>query len=439
MIFYSTGHNSPEVSLRDAVRSGFAPDGGLYMPSAIQPLPAPFFRNIAGMSPVDIAYVVANRFLSDDFEPETVREIVNEALSFPLPLVEIDGNRICSLELFHGPTMSVKDIGARFMASLMDKMRSHDPEPLHILVATSGDAGSAVVSAFHHLPNVHVTVLYPKGRLTYMQKRQFTDFGPGITAVEVRGSFDDCRALTKAAALDETLSGVRVITANSINIARFMAQTFHFFIAYAGMVAAGADPDRIVVSVPSGNLGNLAAGIMACRMGLPLKRILAATNANDCFPRLLATGQIEARPPVRTLANAMDSSYPTNLPRITDAFESLEMLQKSVTAEMVSDEEITQAIRELNSSRSYVIDPHTACAYTVLRRNLEDGDHGAFLATADPAKCPEAMSAALGKEPPSRHDTTHHGAHHNVPITSPPIYQSIKYIIQTVYDKQTNS
>lgn len=426
MRYSSTNHNSPIVPFVDAMRQGFAPDGGLYMPQNVIPLPPPLFWNIAGMPSTDIAYVVANTFLSEDFEPETVRSIVNHALSFPMPLVKLDETRIATMELFHGPTKSVKDIGARFMASILKTLRENDDTPLHIIAATSGDAGSAVANAFHNLPGVHVTILYPKGRLTYQQRSSFTSLGPTVTPIEVRGSFDDCLALARTATLDTGLrQHVRTITANSINIARFLPQTFHFFNAYARMVENGADPQQIVVSVPSGNLGNLAAALLACRMGLPIKRIVAATNANDTFARYLATGTIEHRPAVATHANAMDTAMPANLPRVSELLTDSKV---ELHAFSVSDIEIIDAITDVYNRYGYVTDPHAACAFVALNRSLQPGEHGIFMATADPEKCRQVVETAIPSFKNSAPAPTHR-PHQQQPMTIPTVYQSLKNII----------
>lgn len=436
MRFYSTNHEAPAATLSQAIERGIAPDGGLYLPQEITPLPIPFFRNIAEMPATDIAYVVANTFLAEDFEPETVRAIVNSALSFPMPMLQLDGTHIATMELFHGPTKSVKDIGAQFMASLLRTIRGNNATPVNIIAATSGDAGSAVASAFHSLPGVHVTLLYPKGRLTYQQRQSFVSLGHDVTPVEVRGSFDDCLALARNATLDPDLAGhVRTITANSINIARFLPQTFHFFNAFARMVEAGADPDQIVVAVPSGNLGNLAAALLARRMGLPLKRIVAATNANDAFTRYLTTGILEKRQEVATHANAMDTSAPANLPRVAELMPPDPV---ALTAYSISDEEILQAISDVYNKYGYVTDPHAACAYSALRRSLQPGEHGIFMATADASKCRDVINRAIPslarqEAPPARPQ------HRNVqPHTIPATYQSLKTIILQTNEQQTH-
>lgn len=434
MHFYSTNHNAPKVSLREAVASGLAPDGGLYMPDAIIPLPPPFFWNIADMPPTDIAYVVANTMLGEDLDPETVRDTVNEALSFEMPFRRLDTEaRISTLELFHGPTMSVKDIGARFMACLLRRLRSDNPTPLHIIAATSGDAGSAVASAFHGMENLKVIILYPKGRLTPVQKAQFTSLGGNVTSIEVRGSFDDCQALVKTASIDPELKdSLRVITANSINIARFLPQMFHFFNAYARMVEAGADPANIVIAVPSGNLGNLAAGLLAKRMGLPVKRLVAATNANDAFARYMATGKFEPKETLKTHANAMDTGSPTNFPRVSALYDgNLDALRADLQTVSLSDGEIIEAIRELNDRYGYVADPHGACAYAALKQCLAPGEEGLFLSTAHPAKCPEVMIEALGHEIAGTPHADYHPSA-KPSLTAPPIFQSIKHILKSI-------
>lgn len=428
MQFYSTNHNAPIASLTEAINNGFASDGGLYLPQNIVPLPRPFFRNIAEMPSGDLAYVVANTFLSEDFEPETVREIVNEALTFPLPVKRLDeSGRVCVAELFHGPTMSVKDISARFMAALVRRITDGDDRPFHVIAATSGDAGSAVAEAFHKLDGVKVTILYPKGWLTPVQKLQLTSLGEDVTAIEVRGSFDDCQNLVKAAAMDENLkSKIRLIDGNSINIARFISQTFHFFNSFARMLEGGADPEQIVMAVPSGNLGNMAAGLMAKRLGLPVKRFIAATNDNDVFARFIAEGVVEYRPTLKTFANAMDTAYPTNLPRVNELRDDVDL---SVTT--VSDDRIIDGIKEMYARYGYICDPHGACGYVALDEQLKPEEYGVFMATASPQKCSEVVFDALGEKAQiiSKKDNRRQV---KAPVTAAPIYQSIKEIITSI-------
>lgn len=423
MQFVSTNHSGSAATLQQAMIQGTAPDGGLYVPAEVPVIPDAFFRNIAGMPPVDIAYVVANTLLGGDLDPETVRDTVTQALSFTMPIVSLPGEPAI-MELFHGPTLSVKDIGARFMAALLQRFR-RPGEPLHIMAATSGDAGSAVAHAFSHCPDTRITILYPRGRLTSAQMRQLALMAPQVETVEVRGSFTDCQALVKTATVDPELA-VRPVTANSINVARFLPQTFHFFNAYARMVEAGAHPDRVVIAVPSGNLGNLAAGLLARRMGLPVKRIVAATNANDCFVHYLAGRQPESLHAIPTLANAMDTSMPTNLPRVKWLEAQGAITPDSLTAIAATDADITEAIRALHTRHGYTIDPHGACAYHALTSSLRPGEEGLLLATAHPDKCPEAMATVLGDYTPQVPADTPRYSH---PLTIPPSYGPLKRIL----------
>ena len=318
MKYYSTNQQAPMADLRKAVVKGLAEDRGLYMPERINKLPKAFFDDIHTMSFRDIAYNVADAFFGEDVDSDALQDIVYDTLSFDCPVVKVKDN-IYSLELFHGPTLAFKDVGARFMARLLQyfiRMEGSD-ELVNVLVATSGDTGSAVANGFLGVEGIHVYVLYPKGKVSPIQECQFTTLGQNITAVEVDGVFDDCQALVKSAFMDEELNKhMRLTSANSINVARFLPQAFYYFNAYARM-EAGSD---IVVCVPSGNFGNICAGLFAHEMGLPVKRFIAANNANDVFYNYLQTGNYEPKPTIQTLANAMDVGDPSNFARIYDLY-----------------------------------------------------------------------------------------------------------------------
>lgn len=297
MNFYSTNNYNHKVKLRDAVLRGLAPDRGLYMPERIPEFPRAFFNNIGSMSLTDIAFVVASAFFGDEVESDALQRIVNETLNFDIPLVKVADNRY-SLELFHGPTLAFKDVGARFMARLLAYFNRHDYDAdINVLVATSGDTGSAVANGFLGVEGVHVFVLYPHGKVSKIQEAQFTTLGRNITAIEVTGTFDDCQALVKAAFLDPELNErMKLTSANSINVARFLPQAFYYYHAYAQLASLGLPLDKVVVAVPSGNFGNLCAGLIARFTGLPISRFIAANNANDVFYQYLQSGEYRPRP-----------------------------------------------------------------------------------------------------------------------------------------------
>ncbi len=399
MKYYSTNQQAPMADLRKAVVKGLAEDRGLYMPERINKLPKAFFDDIHTMSFRDIAYNVADAFFGEDVDSDALQDIVYDTLSFDCPVVKVKDN-IYSLELFHGPTLAFKDVGARFMARLLQyfiRMEGSD-ELVNVLVATSGDTGSAVANGFLGVEGIHVYVLYPKGKVSPIQECQFTTLGQNITAVEVDGVFDDCQALVKSAFMDEELNKhMRLTSANSINVARFLPQAFYYFNAYARM-EAGSD---IVVCVPSGNFGNICAGLFAHEMGLPVKRFIAANNANDVFYNYLQTGNYEPKPTIQTLANAMDVGDPSNFARIYDLYgKSHDNITRLISGATYSDEQIKETMRKCYAETGYVLDPHGACGYRALEEQLKDGETGVFCETAHPAKFKEKVDAILGIDTP---------------------------------------
>ena len=399
MKYYSTNQQAPMADLRKAVVKGLAEDRGLYMPERINKLPKAFFDDIHTMSFRDIAYNVADAFFGEDVDSDALQDIVYDTLSFDCPVVKVKDN-IYSLELFHGPTLAFKDVGARFMARLLQyfiRMEGSD-ELVNVLVATSGDTGSAVANGFLGVEGIHVYVLYPKGKVSPIQECQFTTLGQNITAVEVDGVFDDCQALVKSAFMDEELNKhMRLTSANSINVARFLPQAFYYFNAYARM-EAGSD---IVVCVPSGNFGNICAGLFAHEMGLPVKRFIAANNANDVFYNYLQTGNYEPKPTIQTLANAMDVGDPSNFARIYDLYgKNHDNITRLISGATYSDEQIKETMRKCYAETGYVLDPHGACGYRALEEQLKDGETGVFCETAHPAKFKEKVDAILGIDTP---------------------------------------
>ena len=397
MIYNSTNQHAPSTTLEHAVIKGLASDKGLYMPEAIMTLPNDFYRQIEAMSFQEIAYRVADRFFGEDVPADVLKEIVYDTLNFDTPLVEVTDN-IYSLELFHGPTLAFKDVGGRFMARLLSHfIRKQGKQKVNVLVATSGDTGSAVANGFLGVEGIHVYVLYPKGKVSEIQEKQFTTLGQNITALEVDGTFDDCQALVKSAFMDKDLNEKLLLTsANSINVARFLPQSFYYFYAYAQLKKLGK-ADEIVFSVPSGNFGNITAGLFAKRMGLPVKRFIAANNRNDIFYQYLKTGEYHPRPSVTTIANAMDVGDPSNFARILDLYNNS---HKAITADIsgttYTDEQIKETVKSVYTEKGYLLDPHGACGYRALEEGLGFGETGVFLETAHPAKFLETVEGIIG-------------------------------------------
>lgn len=395
MKYYSTNHKAPEVALSEAVVRGLAPDKGLYMPERIEKLPCSFYDGIASMSFHEIACRVAEAFFGDDIEHETLRKIVCDTLNFETPVVRVEPG-IYSLELFHGPTLAFKDVGARFMARMLSHFIGRDQGRVTVLVATSGDTGSAVANGFLGVEGIDVVVLYPKGKVSEIQEKQFTTLGRNITALEIDGTFDDCQRLVKSAFLDRELNErFRLTSANSINVARFLPQAFYYFNAYAQMRRAGENGD-IVISVPSGNFGNITAGLFAKRMGLPVKRFIAANNSNDIFLQYLITGVYTPRPSVATLANAMDVGDPSNFVRVLDLYgQSIDAIRADISGARYSDDRIRSILADTLKRIGYLLDPHGACGYQALKEGLRTGETGIFLETAHPAKFKDTVEPII--------------------------------------------
>ena len=397
MKYYSTNRSVPEVSLREAVIKGIADDRGLFMPERIETLPDAFFSGIQDLSFQDISFEVAKKFFGEDIPDGDLRTLVDDTLSFDCPVMHVQ-DQIYALELYHGPTMAFKDVGGRFMARLLAYFLQGQQEQVNVLVATSGDTGSAVANGFLGVPGIRVYVLYPKGLVSEIQEKQFTTLGQNITALEVDGTFDDCQRLVKSAFLDEELrSSLTLTSANSINVARFLPQAFYYFNAYARMRGKGV-ANEIVVSVPSGNFGNLTAGLFAKKMGLPVKRFLAANNENDVVHQYLQTGLYAPRTSVATIANAMDVGDPSNFARILDLYHHAhEAVRKDIQGFRYSDKEIRKVVREVYEDSGYLLDPHGATGYQALAEGLKPGETGVFLATAHPAKFLDTMEDIVGK------------------------------------------
>ena len=405
MQYYSTNGKAPIADLHKAVVKGLAEDRGLYMPESIKQLPKEFFDTIETKTFQEIAYTVADAFFGEDVDAESLQKIVYDTLSFDCPVVKVEDN-IYTLELFHGPTLAFKDVGARFMARLLQYFikQENKGEEVNVLVATSGDTGSAVANGFLGVDGIHVYVLYPKGKVSPIQECQFTTLGKNITAIEVDGVFDDCQALVKNAFMDAELNQhMKLTSANSINVARFLPQAFYYFNAYARMKALGK-ADNLVMCVPSGNFGNICAALFGHAMGLPVKRFIAANNANDIFYNYLQTGRYEPKPSLQTLANAMDVGDPSNFARIINLYSENNKLSPEETHERItslisgatySDDQIRQTMRQCYEETGYILDPHGACGYQSLADGLKPGEVGVFCETAHPAKFKEKVDDIL--------------------------------------------
>ena len=399
MKYYSTNKQAPLASLEEAVVKGLASDKGLFMPMTIRRLPQEFYDEIDSLSFQEIAYRVADAFFGEDVPAEILKEIVYDTLNFDVPLVQVKDN-IYSLELFHGPTLAFKDVGGRFMARLLSYfIRKEGRKQVNVLVATSGDTGSAVANGFLGVEGIHVYVLYPKGKVSEIQEKQFTTLGQNITALEVDGTFDDCQALVKAAFMDSELNERLLLTsANSINVARFLPQAFYYFYAYAQLKRAGRAANA-VICVPSGNFGNITAGLIAKRMGLPIKRFIAANNANDVFFDYLQSGNYTPRPSIATIANAMDVGAPSNFARIMELYRNDHAaVCRDISGFVSSDSDIRSTIAEVYEKHGYILDPHGACGYRALEHLLEPGETGVFLETAHPAKFNSVINDVIKTE-----------------------------------------
>ncbi|GAA4852461.1 threonine synthase [Algivirga pacifica] len=399
MKLYSTKREAAEVTLKEAVFKGLPEDNGLYMLEQIPALPSSFFDKLPNLSFQEIAFEVANALIGRVVPADELKVIVEDAINFPAPAVKVEEN-LYSLELFHGPTLAFKDFGARFMSRLMGYFLS-EGETLHILVATSGDTGSAVAQGFFNVPGIKVTILYPKGKVSHIQEQQLTTNGGNVEALEIDGTFDDCQRMVKQAFLDKELSeALNLSSANSINISRLIPQSFYYFNAYAQLKKEGKD--KVVFCVPSGNFGNLCGGLIAHTMGLPVEKFVAATNDNHIVPTYLETGKFEPKPSVSTLSNAMDVGNPSNFPRMTELFgNSYESVTEHIVGKHYSDEEVKVVINEVQKATGYVMCPHTAIAYMGARDYLKESGSdaaGVFLSTAHPVKFHDIVSPIIGEE-----------------------------------------
>jgi len=394
MNFYSLNKKAPNVSYSEAVVKGLAPDRGLYFPENITPLPSSFFENIETMDNVDIAYEAIKQFIGDEIPETNLKDILADVLSFDFPVVPIADN-IGTLELFHGPTMAFKDVGARFMARSLEYFNRNNDGHVTVLVATSGDTGGAVARGFLGIKGVDVVILYPNGAVSDIQERQLTTLGQNIKALRIDGVFDDCQEMVKTAFLDESITNQRALTsANSINVARWLPQLFYFLIAYKQTKKLNKE---LVFSVPSGNFGNICAGIVANRLGLPVKHFIASVNVNDTVVNYLKTGNYEPKPSKATISNAMDVGNPSNFIRIQQLFDnSFEDLKKDFSSVSFNDDQTREAMKEIKAKSGYIADPHGAVGYLGLKDyELSDNEYGIFLETAHPVKFADIVEDTL--------------------------------------------
>jgi len=397
MKYYSLNNHDIKTSFKEAAITGIAQDKGLYFPDSIPQLDADFITNLENYSHEEIAYRAIAPFVGDEIPEEKLRQIVAETLSFPFPIVPVEED-VYALELFHGPTMAFKDVGARFMSRCLNYFTQGEDKKITILVATSGDTGGAVASGFLGVENINVVILYPSGKVSDVQEKQLTTLGQNIKALEVSGNFDDCQDMVKKAFLDDELKDVSLTSANSINIARWLPQMFYYFFAYAALKAQGKP---VVVSVPSGNFGNICAGLMAKKIGLPISHFVASTNANDTVPRFMDSQEYMPKQTVETLSNAMDVSNPSNFVRILELFgQKFSALDNELTSYPFNDEETITALQKVYTEDEYLCDPHGAVGYLGLKKYMDanPGYTGVFLETAHPVKFADSITQNLDIE-----------------------------------------
>lgn len=427
MKYFSLNHDAPEVSFQEAVVRGLAPDKGLYFPKSINQLPESFFENIETLDNVSIAYEAIKQFVGNEIPQTDLKRILEDVLSFDFPVVELN-NSISALELYHGPTMAFKDVGARFMARCLGYFNGQNEtkENVTVLVATSGDTGGAVASGFLGVNGVEVVILYPSGKVSDIQEKQLTTLGQNITALEVDGVFDDCQDMVKRAFLDKDFENKRKLTsANSINIARWLPQMYYYFFAYKALKYKGKD---LVFSVPSGNYGNICAGMMAQKLGLPIQHFVTGTNANDVVPQYLKTGDYTTKSSVATISNAMDVGAPSNFIRIEELHNhSFESLKKNLSGYSYSDAKTVEAINHLKAHYNYIADPHGAIGYLALKEYLagKSSVQGVFLETAHPIKFLPVMPNAIADtmEIPAQIKSILHLQKSSIPISN---YEQLK-------------
>ncbi|MDF0708628.1 threonine synthase [Flagellimonas okinawensis] len=399
MKFHSLNDKNIQASFKEAVIAGIAPDKGLYFPELITPLPSDFFQHIEALSNHEIAFRAIHQFVSDDIPDEALRDIIANTLDFDFPVVDIEEG-VATLELFHGPTMAFKDVGARFMANCLGYFSQGKKQDVTVLVATSGDTGGAVANGFLGVDGVNVVILYPSGKVSEIQEKQLTTLGQNIEAMEVDGVFDDCQQMVKTAFLDKEITGHKKLTsANSINVARWLPQMFYFLFAYKQAKSKGKE---IVFSVPSGNFGNICAGMVAQKLGMPVQHFVASTNVNDVVPKYLNKGIYEPMSSKATISNAMDVGDPSNFIRIRHLYkDDLESLRRNLFSYSLTDEATKRAMKEVYDQTAYVMDPHGAVGYLGLKeyQKTHPDTYGIFLETAHPVKFLDVVEETLGLSP----------------------------------------
>lgn len=397
MKLYSTKNKNHVVSLKEAVLKGLPPDNGLYMPESIPQLPKSFIDNLSNLTFAEIAFEVSKNLIGDYIPEADLKAIIDSSINFPAPVIRLNDSQHI-LELFHGPSLAFKDFGARFMAQLMSYFNKGEQKELVILVATSGDTGGAVAAGFYKTPGVKVVILYPSGKVSMLQEKQLTTLGENIEAVEINGTFDDCQAIVKQSFLDKELNkSIRLSSANSINIARLIPQSFYYFEAFKQL----KNKKEVVFCIPSGNFGNLTAGLFAKRMGLPIHHFIAATNTNDVVPEYLFSGEYQPRPSVRTISNAMDVGSPSNFARMMDLYGSTwNIIKKDISGYFFYDEETRQGVKEVYDKFNYTIDPHGAIGYLALKEYQKENPNtnGVILETAHPSKFIDDMEDILKRD-----------------------------------------
>lgn len=395
MNYYSLHHNSPKTSFAEAVVNGIAPDRGLYFPESINSISKEIIDNITEYSNEEIAYAAIKQFVGDEIPEEKLKEIIKETIGFDFPVVKVNEN-ISTLELFHGPTMAFKDVGAKFMAKCLEYFNRDSDEEVTVLVATSGDTGGAVANGFLNAKGVKVVILYPSGKVSDIQEKQLTTLGNNITALEVDGVFDDCQDMVKSAFLDDEILR-KLTSANSINVARWLPQMFYFFFAYKQVAHLNKE---VVFSVPSGNFGNICAGIVAQKLGLPIKHFVASTNVNDTVPNYLEDGNYVPKPSKATISNAMDVGNPSNFIRIQELFDNdIKKIKEHFSSYSFSDDATRETMKKVYNETSYVADPHGAVGYLGLQEyDLSENELGIFLETAHPVKFLDVVVDTLNVE-----------------------------------------
>lgn len=395
MKFYSTSKSSSPVSFKEAVVSSLPKDGGLYFPTSIPTFPSSFLREISSMKLWEIGFQIMRPYCEGDIPSDTLQSILEDTFCFDIPLNNVH-DQIHSLELFHGPTFAFKDVGARFLARCLAYFQKDENQEVTILVATSGDTGGAVATGFHNIPGVRVVVLYPTGKVSDLQERQMTTLGGNITALEVSGDFDDCQRMVKEAFLDRSINDkIKLSSANSINIARWLPQSIYYFVPFQQPEMLGR---KIAVCVPSGNYGNITAGLLAKKSGLPIHRFIAASNANDIVPRYLKSGSYEPKPTVATISNAMDVSLPSNYVRLQELCgEEYQNIIKEVSGGAMHDAENKETMKHVYQQHDYLMDPHSAIGYGILSEEVQQDEIGVYLSTAHYCKFKDVVESAIGE------------------------------------------